>query len=213
MPKDGNFDIVEDDAGNEMRLRPRVNHGAFYDYGSWVTPELTSPPWTNVDELLVDVLGVPEANAPGMDPFAFRKDSTGTVHLRGVICLELNPTAAGYLVQSNGNVTVCDIPDQFKPKGTQVVVSVGSVINFAGGGVDRMIPATLQPSGDDANQYVAGKLNANFGAGYGADNWTTLVGTGGTFEYTAEAPWYLAINCYGQYPTKTEDDLEGVIPE
>lgn len=177
IPDWSGFDKVQFGGGREEWVRPLVNNGSFYDFGEWVE------------------LDLPEgytANEDFAQP-AVRKDSNGTVFLRGVI----EPDFATMV--SNGNV-VATLPEGYRPaRYREMLVSAASIRDAA----------------DEQNQ------------GSGAIATILIVNTVGSVQFQPpnfiggqSAPSYFQsmtdpvarIGLYGSFPTKSREDLTGVIP-
>lgn len=80
------FDYVVGPGGETGQwLKPAVNHGAFYDYGTWQALEPA--------EGVADMTVLNEGTDEFYDQFSVRKDSNGTVFTRGVLVASFDDIA------------------------------------------------------------------------------------------------------------------------
>ena len=179
IPDWSGFDKVQLGGGREEWVRPLVNNGSFYDFGEWT--ELTPP--TDFASL---------GGAGNIAPLSARKDSNGTVYLRGAI---LGPVMT---LIANGFVALV-LPEGFRPVTySELMLSFGTLDDEANPTVTTGPVACAYLIDTDGNMQA--QLPTYLNGEPALD-----------FIMSLTTP-RVSLNFYGSFPTKRREDLTGVLP-
>lgn len=193
------FDLFESPGGGQQELRLLIARGGTYDYGDWVGLEdVLADGFVNINDLIGP--GDPEVGSPTFAPVGVRKDSTGTVFMRGVIAADVRTLLddeAQYIDEA-GYINIATLADAYRPESfNEIMVGLSSLI-LGGGGGSVILQTVI-----DINP-ATGALTGNLGKismiqDETGDQITMYDWLDGLCP--EEGDGLLAINLYGQFPT------------
>lgn len=166
-------------------VRPSVNNGAFYDYGTWV--DLT------LEDDIANIVELDPTN--DLNTAGVRKDSNGTVFTRGAPFFNYDDvTLEGGLF-----LRLCSLPTAYAPEHQQVINTIGYAMG--GSGIVMPIPIVVSIAGPDTpgevdTGDVVAQITTHFPSTNADDD-----GVAWLEQADVLAGMAIAINLYGQYPT------------